>query len=316
MTVVIALAAFAICWVVLGIIAVVAHRCAGPFLAALHPRPRAALLLALALLPLVVAMLVDALAFAPAIGGWVVDEHCHPSTGCATHVPVVHADVLYAAGLVLFAAAAAGSLLWFIARRLHRSLRLATALRWLAEPSEGQPFETIESREQFAYCIGLLRPKVVVSRALVDRLSPMQLEVVLKHEQAHAIRRDNLRLWLAGLALLPLPGRIKQLFLEDLALAGEQVCDRAAIADGHHELVIETLRVFVPEARSSRHRARATFDRPTTIAARIESLRRGHTRNLPVYVVHAAIAIAYGACAVVTTDVVHHGTELLLATIS
>jgi Zn-dependent protease with chaperone function len=116
---------------------------------------------------------------------------------------------------------------------------VARALRYLAEPSDRQPFETIESHEQFAYCIGLLRPKVVLSRGLIDRLSQLQLEVVLRHEQAHAARRDNLRLWLAGLALLPVPFPLKQPLLADLALAAEQACDRAAATVGGQTLVID-----------------------------------------------------------------------------
>ena len=103
MTAVIALAAFAVCWLALCPVAVGLHRLTKGTLGSLHPHVRAALLLALALLPLGVATLVAVLGFAPAIGGWVVDEHCHPAIGCTTHVPVVHAETLYAAALTLLA---------------------------------------------------------------------------------------------------------------------------------------------------------------------------------------------------------------------
>jgi hypothetical protein len=313
MTGVIALAAFAGCWLVLCPVAGAVQRLTKRPLDSLHPQPRAALLLALALLPLTVAMLVAVLGFAPAIGGWVVDEHCHPNTGCTTHVPVVHADALYATALVLIAALGSGALLWSIVRRLRRSLRLASSLRFLAEKSTRQPFELIESHEPFAYCIGLLRPKVVLSRGIIDRLSPPQLEVVLRHEQAHAVRLDNLRLWLAGLSLLPLPLRLKQPLLAGLALAGEQACDRAAATVDGPAIVIETLRALAGGAPASERRALTTFDSPTTIASRIDELRREHRRQIPGLAVGVGIVIAYGACAIVATDLVHHGTEHVLA---
>jgi hypothetical protein len=313
MTIVIALAAFAGCWLVLCPLVAAVHRLAKRSLDSLQPQPRAALLLALALLPLTVAMLVAVLGFAPAIGGWVVDEHCHPTTGCTTHVPVVHADALYATALVLVAAFGFGALLWSIARRLRRSLRIASSLRSLAEQSGRQPFELIESREPFAYCIGLLRPKVVLSRGIIDRLAPLQLAVVLRHEQAHAARLDNLRLWLAGLSLLPLPLRFKQPLLADLALAGEQACDRAAATIDGTALVIETLGALAGGARPSNRRVLTTFDSPTTIANRIDALRRESCRRIAGTAVRLGIVIAYSACAIVATDLVHHGTERVLA---
>lgn len=311
----VALAAFTVCWIMLGALAVAVHRAARSTLPALAARPRAAVLLALALLPFIGALLVAISSFAPAIGGVIVDEHCHPNTGCTTHVPVVHADALYAAALVFVAAASAGLLCWSVTQRLRRSLRLASSLRALAEHHDRKPFEVIESREQFAYCIGLLRPKIVLSRGLMERLRPAQLDAVLRHEQAHVVRRDNLRLWLAGLALLPLPLRFKQPLLADLALAGEQACDDTAVASGGRELVISTLEALAPAARQLSHRALATFDNPPTIAARVAALRASPSYDVPIMVVRVAIVLAYAACTVAVTDLVHHGTEMLAALI-
>lgn len=316
MTAVVALAAFALCWVALGVLAIGAHRWLAPALAALHAAARAELLLALALLPLVVASLVAVLSFAPAIGGWIVDEHCHPTTGCAAHVPVVHADALYAAGFAFLATASVVALLWSVARRLRNSLRVASSLRSFAEPDERRRIETIESREQFAYCIGLVRPKIVVSRGLIERLSPAQLEVVLRHEQAHASRHDNLRLWLAGLALLPMPLRSKRRLLADLALAGEQTCDDAASNVAGPDLVVETLGALSEATLPNRRRALATFGGAATLASRVAALRGQRLPRMPGWVRHALVLIAYTALAIVTTDAVHHGTELLLASLS
>jgi len=313
MTAVIAFAAFALCWLTLAPASAATYRFAKPALDAIHPRPRAALLLGLAVLPLAVATLVAVLGFAPLIGGLVVDHHCHPITGCATHVPTVHAGTPYTVTLVLAAIGASGALLWSIARRLQSSLLVARSLRFLAERPRRQPYEVLESREPFAYCIGLVRPHVVLSRGLISRLSRPQLDVVVRHEQAHATRRDNLRSWLAGIALLPCPRRLKQPLLAELALAGEQACDDAAAAVGGRDLVIETLGALGAAPSPSRVRARADFDNAATVASRIAALRSVRHFNPPIFSVVAVVAIAYGAAAIVSTDVIHHGTEWLLA---
>jgi Zn-dependent protease with chaperone function len=81
-----------------------------------------------------------------------------------------------------------------------------------------------------AFCAGLLRPRVFVTRAMVAALADEELEAVLVHEAEHARRRDPLRR-LAGRAAadvlfwLPLVGWWSRRRLEDAGLAA----DRAAI---------------------------------------------------------------------------------------
>jgi Zn-dependent protease with chaperone function len=312
MTAVVALVAFALCWLTLSIGVAAVYRAGAAVLSRLHPRARAALLLALSVLPLAVALLVVVLGFAPLVGGWVVAEHCHAGSGCATHVPALHADALYALLLGSTAVAAVGALLFSIGRRLHKSLLVASSLRFLAERAERRPYEIIESGESFAYCIGFLRPHIVLSRGLVERMPQMQLEVVLHHEQAHAARRDNLRSWLAGLALLPCPRRLKAPLLGDLALAAEQACDRAAAAKGGPEVVVETLRALA--GAPARHTSsRAAFESRTTLGSRIDAVRNTALRHPPPAVLIGAAVASYLALAILATDLVHHGAEWVLS---
>jgi beta-lactamase regulating signal transducer with metallopeptidase domain len=314
-TAVIALAAFALCWLALALAVTGLHRPIRRWLHRLHADPRAALLLALAVLPLGVAALVAVLGFAPLVGGWVVDEHCHPTTGCATHVPAVHADALFAASLLLGTAIAAGALLWSIAKRLRKSLLVVRSLRFLAERRDRQPYELIESRERFAYCVGLLRPRVVLSQGLISSLSPRQLDVVLRHELAHAARRDNLRLWIAGLALLPCPRWLKQPLLSDLALAGEQACDGAAATVGGHTLVVETLNALGRTPAPLRVYSRVAFE-GSMIASRVGALRAENLVSPPAYAVGVLVTAVYAASAIAATDFVHHATELLVGALT
>jgi Zn-dependent protease with chaperone function len=312
-TAAIALVAFLLCWSALALVVAGVHRLVKPLLDGLHPQARSALLLGLAVLPLAVGLLVIVLGFAPLIGGWVVDEHCHPATGCETHVPVVHAGALYVAALVLTAVVTSVAILWSIGRRLQKSLLVARTLRFLAEPQDRQPYDVIDSREPFAYCVGLLRPRVVMSRALIDRLAPSQLEVVVRHEQSHAVRRDNLRLWLAGVALLLAPQRLKQPLLADLSLSNEQVCDQSAALVAGAPRVLETLAALGATTSTSGPRRRAAFDGAETIAGRIRALSSSAQINPPMFIVEVFVAVVCAASAIVVTDLVHHGAELLLA---
>src|SRR5690606_27229036 len=89
---------FAATWLVLGIAVSLLHRGGARWLPSLPGEQRAALLLALALLPPVAAAFAAVLGFAPRIGGLLVDRHCH-ADGCWPHVPTLHADVAYAVPL-------------------------------------------------------------------------------------------------------------------------------------------------------------------------------------------------------------------------
>jgi Zn-dependent protease with chaperone function len=51
----------------------------------------------------------------------------------------------------------------------------------------------LEETASTAYCIGLLRPQVVVSSGLLTRLDEPGLRAVLAHESSHCRRRDPLR---------------------------------------------------------------------------------------------------------------------------
>ncbi|MBN0466740.1 M48 family metalloprotease, partial [Pseudomonas aeruginosa] len=81
-----------------------------------------------------------------------------------------------------------------------------------------------------------------LSTPLMRRLNPMQLRVMLAHEQAHIANRDVLnRLTAAVLSSIQLPG-VRRRLLRDLELALEQRCDFAAAKEvGCPVTVAETI---------------------------------------------------------------------------
>jgi Zn-dependent protease with chaperone function len=87
----------------------------------------------------------------------------------------------------------------------------------------------VRTEEAFALTHGLLRPRIMVSTALISTLTPVELRAVLAHEARHLRRRDPLRLLaarlLAGYAwYLPAAGWLAERF----ALRRELAADRDA----------------------------------------------------------------------------------------
>jgi hypothetical protein len=117
-------------------------------------------------------------------------------------------------GLGCLLAALAGALAWTISivRALRASARsldylrrcrgLGADLRLAGEPL---PLCLLEGETPLLALAGVLRPRIVVSRAVLRSLSSEQLETALSHERAHSISRDNLKRLLLLLAPDPIP---------------------------------------------------------------------------------------------------------------
>lgn len=82
-----------------------------------------------------------------------------------------------------------------------------------------------------AFCVGLLRPRVVVSAGLLARLDGAEQEAVVWHEAAHARSREPLKCLLGRLATQTffwIP--VLRGFLDRYLLVKEMAADRAAVA--------------------------------------------------------------------------------------
>lgn len=325
--------AFVVCWLVFGWGATALHALAGRALARLAPDQRGAVLLALALAPLACGVAVAVLGFVPLAGGHFVDAHCHAEIGCRPHVPILEAEMTLAV-LLVFGIAAWSVIAWrSVATGVREGRGLALALERLARPAAGADagraiassisdkggfsrtvpaVAVIESDAAFAYCTGVLRPRVVVSRALVDRLTPRQLEIVLAHEHAHAARYDNLRRVVAGIGLRLAPARPRRALLKDLALAAELTCDaEAAHRAGSADAVVETLHALhaLPRAVSGDGPVPSG---PEAIAVRVAALSGGPFRRLPSWWLAVIAAAAFTAVTLPAVRFAHHAVEALL----
>jgi Zn-dependent protease with chaperone function len=100
--------------------------------------------------------------------------------------------------------------------------------------------------EPLAFCIGLLRPRVVVSTGLVEQVSSSELAAILAHERRHQQRRDPLRFLVVTLLrsmLYPLPiiHDLSRTFLTLLEIEADEAAiacsGRPALASALHKLL-------------------------------------------------------------------------------
>lgn len=205
-----------------------------PLVRRLGPVARAEASAWLALLPAVVALgLVAAVSVPSALYGLGLGaDHCfghehHP------HVCLWHGAVLPAWLAWIGAVGWAGSTvrLGQVVTGLVRAERLATSLASLGVLRHG--VHVVPATLAVCHAVGLVRPRVVVSQAVVDGLTEPELRAVVAHERAHVDRADprwSALLAFAG-AVAPLTAGVWTASWRD---ATEEVADDAAasVTDG------------------------------------------------------------------------------------
>ena len=113
--------------------------------------------------------------------------------------------------------------------------------------------DVVVSPEPFAFCYGLLRPRVCASLGLVEHLGTPEVEAVLRHERYHLVQRDPLKLAvgraLAGaLFFLPLVAEL----LRRYELARELAADRRVVAEmGESRALAGALYRLLSQARGA-----------------------------------------------------------------
>ena len=210
-----------------------------------EPERRARWLLALAAAPTIVPLLLLALCLAPGFMSLVGlrEDHCLRQAGhvhlCFAHPRLPLTPPLGALLAASFAALVASGARG--ARRLARWHRELAGLRLTGGAGLAPGVRRIESERPFSVTLGLWRPEIVVSTALVESLSPGQLAIVLDHERAHARRRDSLWRLVAAVLSRPHAPGVRRALLSELAVASEQACDEAAGRHGDRLDVAETI---------------------------------------------------------------------------
>jgi Zn-dependent protease with chaperone function len=280
----------------------------------LPPALRARALLAWAATPasLVIALL--GLTLWPSVGavlGLAVD-HCPDHAGhihiCLHHLPMRGPAAAGAIAISMLGMASAAAIIAAVRARWAAKRILALRSFEIA-PNVGG----VESAHPLAVTVGWLRPRVLLSTALLDRLSPPQLEVVVAHERAHAVRRDALAMTSARLLALAHLPPVRRRVLAELALAQEQACDEiAARACRDRVLVAETIIAAERAAAAAPMALSAAGFGGSEVAERVQSLLDGPRRAPARRGLTRLLLLACAAAAVALAPHVHHWTESLL----
>ncbi len=278
------------------------------------PRHRVRLWLALSLLPCAIALLAITAALLPAVG--IGHDHClahdphHPHL-CPEHVGSAPGMALFfVAGLV---AARAIYELTELVRGLRSSR--ATAGCILQASDRHEDVRIFPSSEPRAFVLGILRPRVHLSRGLLS-LGREVVEPVLAHERVHARHRDLL--WRA---LCPMLGighvpSVTSALGARLATAQEMAADAEA-AESLPEGRLRIAEALVLLATLSRRASSELAFTHGDLEARVHALLKGRTDHAswpPRLLVLGGLlmpVIVAGSHAHV-----HHGLEMLLGILS
>lgn len=180
------------------------------------------------LMPPAIGIVTAILSVHPEITRFLVPEHCHQGA-CGSHIPAVNPHSFGGLGLAATATGLAFIALLSAGNALLAGRRRFDTLFALAQQDPARGYHLLESDDIVAWCCGLIRPRIVVSRGLVARLSGPQLNVILAHEAAHAARLDNLRALLLRWTTALWPAS-RQRARQDMRDDCEGACDAASLA--------------------------------------------------------------------------------------
>ncbi len=148
--------------------------------------------------------------------------------------------------LLLVAAAPVRMIASAVSGHLLRRMIIDSGAALDLTEADGPTVLTADLRRPISFTAGLLRPVIVVSTALIDRLEPEQVRAIVGHERAHARRRDNLVKLLAdGCATLLLLVPTAWYARRRLHKAVEQAADDEAMQAGvAPETLVRALRAI------------------------------------------------------------------------
>ena len=207
---------------------------------AFGPRTRAAATLSYALITPGVALIAIGLNSGSGAAHWPLIEHCHGDQ-CGNHAPLLAVGSPGHIGLVAGASLLVLGLAMALFKLLVAGRRQLLTLFNLGHRQDG--YIVIDTDSVVAWCCGLLRPEIVLSRGLLQRLDTNQVEVVLAHERAHAARLDNLRHAAVRWSTSLWPAKQRTAVRNDIVADNEACCDAIALrtAPGRFEEVVEIM---------------------------------------------------------------------------
>jgi len=221
-----------LCWLLLGLLFAAFYSPVSRGLQRLHPRHGSSLLLIYLAGPFLLALIGTAFLFLPDTRVVLVDSHCHEN--CQIHTPVIQSALLSAMGVLcllgIFIAAFIKS--WSAVRH---SLMLHKQFMFLSRQQIG--YRIIRTDDPLVFTLGWWNSQVYVGDTILEHCNDKDMAIILSHEQAHQLYKDNLRLLAARIFTAALPQTLAARIRADLADMTEQACDfHAAQQHGYLEV--------------------------------------------------------------------------------
>lgn len=290
----------------------------------LAPHVRHRVLVVLAAVPVLVSAVLLFSAALPSLIALLVPEldHCSTHDDGHAHLCFVHLPRASLNAPALLSLVFAGSYVlarWVLSSAaVLRSSRLLRTLATTALPTTND-VAVLETRDTVCMAAGLLRPLVLVSRGLLERLGEGGQAVVFEHERAHIRRRDALVTSLVRLCLpLHVPG-VGSWLVREIEIAAEQACDEETGARvGDRTAVAEVILAVERLARGNSFGAApagAVGFGDCAVARRVESLLEEPKPPKALWPLGAILSLSILAALLASTSV-HHTTESLISVIA
>lgn len=270
----------------------------------LDPNQASTILMLVLAIPVLVSLAVTLLLYYPQIGSFFLVLHCH-GPACSEHLPVGHLPQL--GPLSLFITATALGLIAVKSWQDGRAnLRFGSGIRGLCKTRAG--FWEIDEQTPLAFTSGLFKPQIVLSTGLLKQCSKKEVDIILLHEQGHRLNRDNLRILLARLLSLPMPGA--RYFISELCLCIEKSCDLRSCQ--HHEPG-DVARCILKLAAASKSQSSAIYCAfaKESVEQRVKNLLGPSPLTLPKSVSFSLSCVAAAALCLSVTPL-HHYVEWLM----
>jgi len=227
------------CWLVFGFIFAAFYGPVSRGLLRLHPGHGSNLLLIYLAGPFLLALISTAFLFLPDTRVVLIDLRCHEN--CQIHTPVIQSALIAAVGVLslfsIFTAAFIKS--WTAVRH---SLMLDKQFMFLSRQQTG--YRIIRTDEPLVFTLGWWTPQVYVADRVLEYCNDKDMAIILSHEHAHQLRKDNLRLLAARIFTAGLPLSLAARIRADLADMTEQACDfHAAAQHGYLEVAEVILKI-------------------------------------------------------------------------
>lgn len=290
-------------WFFLGLSLVALRRPLLMLLRDLHPQQATSLLLVAVFLPISISVATTVLLYLPLVNDFLIGYHCHDGV-CSNHHPVGILPQAGPASLVLTVLA-----LVTISRKSWRSTtasrRCKDSVRLFSR--DRGDFLEVPDQQLLAFTVGLLTPRVVLSSGLLAHCDEKERDIVLRHERGHVLHRDNLRLLLAKMVSLPMPGAAP--FRGELRLGIEKHCDLIA-SKVHSRADVARCIVKLAEASCAAAPHTSGFV-DEAVEQRVMALLNPAPRPPSPFITASTVAVML-TLAGLSINPLHHQIELLL----